>query len=169
MTHFAKLWTIVHNSRVHEKFEDYKLFLSDINWNDYGYYTSFSLWLQLQKDKNYNLKIADLNILNVGQKAGASPVISNESMFTFVRDIKSAYLILFHLTYKERKELIASLNIVFRCDAVKNEPAFQKSVLRGTNEVNFKILQEKIESIITCPLDISTALQDNKEHLCMEW
>ena len=36
-----KLLAIVHNSRVHDKFAAYKLLLSDLNWNDYGYYTYF--------------------------------------------------------------------------------------------------------------------------------
>lgn len=37
----SKLWTIVHKSKVHDKFAGYKLLLSDSNWNDYGYYTSY--------------------------------------------------------------------------------------------------------------------------------
>lgn len=39
----SKLWTIVHKSRVHDKFTDCKLLLSDSNWNDNGYYTLFQL------------------------------------------------------------------------------------------------------------------------------
>lgn len=162
----SKLWTIVHYGRVHDKFAGYKLLLSDKNFNDYGYYTSFYLFMQLPKEKEVNLKIAELNILNIGQKAGERPDVSNaSSMFTFISDIESAYMILFHLTFKERKELIASLNIHFQDEIVKNEQAFKNSVLRGTNEVSFKKKQEDIKSIITCPLDISTALINCKERI----
>lgn len=162
----SKLWTIVHKSRVHDKFTDCKLLLSDSNWNDNGYYTLFQLWLQLPEKKEVNLKIAELNILNIGQKAGENPIISTtSSMFTFIRDIESAYMILFNLTFKERKELRESLNVHFQYETLKNEPAFQKSVLRGTNEIDFKKLQGEIERIITCPLDISTALIDYKKRL----
>ena len=164
----SKLWTIVHKSRVHDKFAGYKLLLSDSNWNDYGYYTSYQLWLQLPNEKGINLKIAELNILNVEQKAGENPIISTtSSMFTFIRDIESAYMIIFNLTFKEREELKESLNIQFQYETIKNEPAFQKSVLRGTNEIDFKRLQKEIERIITCPLDISTALINYKERIDM--
>lgn len=163
-----KLWTIVHNNRVHDKLVGYKLLLSDLKWNDYGYYTYFQLFLQLKENKDANLKIADLNILNIGQKAGESPVISTEiPMITFIRDIESAYMLLFLLTFKERKELITSLNIRFQCEAVRNEPAFQKSVLRGTTEMAFKLQQEEIRQIMTCPLDISTAFTNYKERINM--
>lgn len=74
-------------------------------------------------------------------------------------------MILFNLTFKERKELRESLNVHFQYETLKNEPAFQKSVLRGTNEIDFKKLQGEIERIITCPLDISTALIDYKKRL----
>lgn len=161
----SKLLTVVHKSRVHDKFADFKLLLSDSNCNDNGYYTSFRLWLQLP-EKEVNLKVAELNILNVGQKAGENPTISTtSSMFTFIRDIESAYMILFILTFKERKELMEGLNINFQYETIKNEPAFQKSILRGTNEIDFKKLQREIERIITCPLDISTALIDYKKRI----
>ena len=163
-----KLLAIVHNSRVHDKFAAYKLLLSDLNWNDYGYYTYFQLFLQLKENKDVNLKVADLNILSIGQKAGESPVISTElSMITFIRDIESAYMLLFLLTFKERKELIASLNIQFQYEAIRNEPAFQKSVLRGTTEMAFMQQQEKVRQIMTCPLDISTAFTNYKERINM--
>lgn len=162
----SRLWTIVHRSNVHSKFIGYKLLLSDSNCNDNGYYTSFRLWLQLQKEAN--LKIAELNILNLGQSVGENPTISTIlPMFTFIRDIESAYMILFHLTLKERKDLIESLNIQFRYDMIKNEAAFKKSVLRGINEIDFKKQQEEIERIITCPLEISTALIDYKKMIDM--
>lgn len=160
----SKLWTIVHWSNVHGKFVGYKLLLSDSNCNDYGYYTSFRLWLQLQKE--VNLKIAELNILNPGQGVGESPtILTTLPIFTFIRDIESAYMILFHLTLKERKELISSLNIQFQYDIIKNEAAFKKSVLRGINEIDFKKQQKEIERIITCPLEISKALIDYKKRI----
>lgn len=61
----TKLWTLVHRSREHEKFEGYKLLLSEQNRNDSGYYTTFRLFLQLPEQKVVNLKIAELNILNI--------------------------------------------------------------------------------------------------------
>ena len=157
----SKLWTIVHSSRVHEKFTGYKLLLSDLNFNDYGYYTLFDLYLQLPKETEYNLKIATLNILNAGQNLAEHPTVSSPlSIFTFVRDIESAYKLLFYLTLDERKELISSLNICFQSDKILHEPAYRNSVLRGSNEGAFLKNQKEIEHIITCPLEISTAIAE---------
>lgn len=165
-----KLWTIVHSGRVHDKFVGYKLLLSNSYCNDNGYYTTFNLWLQTPQNKDFNLKIADLNILNIGQETGDNPTISTKSsMFTFIRDVESAYMILFHLSFDERKELIASLNIHFQFEEVKDESAFKKSVLRGTNESAFRKVQEEIENIITCPLEISKALRNYKCRIDMAY
>lgn len=162
----TKQWTLVHRSREHDKFEGYKLLLSGQDWNDSGYYTTFRLFLQLPEQKVVNLKIAELNILNIGQQAGEQPGVSTAvPFFTFIRDIESAYMVLFHLTPEERRALIASLNIQFHFDAIKSEPAFRLSVLRGTDEISFKKRQEEIRRIVTCPLNISTALMDCKERM----
>lgn len=162
----TSLLTVVHESRVHDKFAGYKLLLSGLNWNDYGYYTSFGLWLQLPKEKEFNLKIADLNIITLGQEAGDIPsMLTEQHMFTFIKDVESAYMILFYLTYEERKELISRLNISFQYEAIKNEPVFQKSVLRGMNEEDFMVIQAEIERIVSCPLNISVALVSCKDQM----
>ena len=111
----SKLLTVVHKSRVHDKFADFKLLLSDSNCNDNGYYTSFRLWLQLP-EKEVNLKVAELNILNVGQKAGENPTISTtSSMFTFIRDFERAYMILFIYEIIKCKVIMFRLSVFLFC------------------------------------------------------
>lgn len=39
------------------------------NWNDYGFYTLYSLEMQLP-DSNLSYRIADIHVMNIGQKAG---------------------------------------------------------------------------------------------------
>lgn len=163
-----KLWTIVDRRRIHELFakNETKLYLAHTRFNDYGYYTTYELILVIPENKDVNMKLATIKIMEKGQKVSENvDVINSRTYRSFIMDEESAMLITIFLTPQERKELIESLNICFSSNEVKEEAVFRTSILRGINQTFFGIMQSKIEKIVNLPLDIATTINRNKSRI----
>ena len=161
-TNFLKY---VHHLHVNDVINNAKYILEDSNWNDYGYYTRYGLYLPI-KD-NTRLTLAGLFILKYKLDIDEVHWFNEErqNFTTFICNIESAYNLLLFLSPIERKEIISRLNIQFDNRLVKNEQAYKYSVLRDKSEESFLNEQKEIENIVTCPLDIAKAIYEQKEKL----
>ena len=155
----------VHRLHINDVIDNAKYILEDSNWNDYGYYTRYALYLPI-KD-NTRLALAGLFILKYRLNIDEVHWFSEErrNFTTFISNMESAYNILLFLSPIERKELISKLNLQFDNRLVKNEQAYKYSVLRDKSEKSFLSEQKEIEKIVTCPLDIANAISMQKEKL----
>lgn len=72
----GKLWTLVDRNRTHEKFEGYKLLVSDRNWNDYGYNTLYNITYQHPNDVNNKL-VGSVKIFNPNSGENYKASITN--------------------------------------------------------------------------------------------
>ena len=163
-----KLWSIVDIRRAHEHFaqNDVKLYLAHTDYNDFGYYTMFDLYLVLPECQNVNMKIATIKIIEKGQKVGECvDVINSNTFYSFIMDEEGAMLITIFLTPQERKELVKSLNICFSTNEVKDEDVYHTSVLRGINQISFVARQGRIEKMIGSPLEICTTINENMDRI----
>lgn len=161
----TKFLKYVHRLYINDRNDKSKYILEDSNWNDYGYYTRYGLYLPI-KD-NARLALAGLFILKYKLDIDEVHWFCEEhrNFTTFICNIESAYNLLLFLSPIERKELISRLNIQFDNRRVKNEQAYKISVLRDKSEEFFLSEQKEIEKIVTCPLDVAEAISMQKEKL----
>ena len=161
----TKFLKYVHRLHINDVIDNAKYILEDSNWNDYGYYTHYGLYLPIKNSAR--LTLAELFILKYKLDIDEVHWFSEErrNFTTFICNIKSAYNLLLFLSPIERKELISKLNIQFDNRLVKNEQAYKISILRDKSEESFLSEQKEIEKIVTCPLDIANAISMQKEKL----
>lgn len=161
----TKFLKYVHRLHINDVIDNTKYILVDSDWNDYGYYTHYGLYLPT-KDK-VRLTLAGLLILKYKLDIDEVQWFSEKqrNFTTFICNIESAYNLLLFLSPIERQELISKLNIQFDNRLVKNEQAYKISVLRDKSEESFLSEQKEVENIVTCPLDIAKAIYAQKEKL----
>ena len=161
----TKFLKYVHRLHKNDGNDKSKYILENSNWNDYGYYTRYGLYLPI-KD-NARLTLAGLFIIKYKLDIDEIHWFCEErrNFTTFICNIESAYNLLLFLSPIERKELISKLNIQFDNRFVKNEQAYKISILRDKSEESFLSEQKEIEKIVTCPLDIANAISMQKEKL----
>ena len=161
----TKFLKYVHSLHINDVIDNAKYILEDSNWNDYGYYTHYGLYLPIKN--SVRLTLAELFILKYKLDIDEMHWFSEErrNFTTFICNIESAYNLLLFLSPIERKELISKLNIQFDNRFVKNEQAYKISILRDKSEESFLSKQKEIEKIVTCPLDIANAISMQKEKL----
>lgn len=161
----TKFLKYVQRLHINDVIDNAKYILEDSNWNDYGYYTHYGLYLPIKNSAR--LTLAELFILKYKLDIDEVHWFSEErrNFTTSICNIKSAYNLLLFLSPIERKELISKLNIQFDNRLVKNEQAYKISILRDKSEESFLSEQKEIEKIVTCPLDIANAISMQKEKL----
>ena len=165
----TKFLKYVHRLHINDVIDNAKYILEDSNWNDYGYYTRYGLYLPIKDSAR--LTLAGLFILKYKLDIDEVHWFNEErrNFTTFICNIESAYNLLLFLSPIERKELISKLNIQFDNRLVKNEQAYKISILRDKSEESFLSEQKEIEKIVTCPLDIAkdiaNAISMQKEKL----
>lgn len=162
----GKLWTLVDRNRTHEKFDGYKLLVSDRIWNDYGYSTLYNITYQLPNGVNNKL-IGAIKIFNPNYGENYRATITNvhAPFVAFICNKISAMALFLVLTPEERKELIDTLHITFDCAKYKSLPVFTKSVLRDTTLEEFMKAQDEIKKLMTSDINpahyISSADENN--------
>lgn len=134
------------------------------NWNDFGYYTLYGLWMYISGNIS-PFRIADIRVMNCGQKKGDKPSGCMPTPITFISNIESAERLFLLLSPKERKNLETELLIHYDDRFVKDEPVFLESVLRGKTLEDFHSIQEQVHNLMSCDLDISTMIDKNKSQL----
>jgi hypothetical protein len=137
------------------------------NFNDYGFYTLFSLMLYVKKSP-FPFRIADFKIFNKGQKTGERPVWnSSTTPFVFITDCDSAGRLFLMLSPMERNNLKQNLNILFDASSIEREPAFSTSVLRGKTFEIFKREQRVIRELIESTIDARKMIEDSHQQLAL--
>ena len=144
----TKFLKYVHRLHINDVIDNAKYILEDSNWNDYGYYTRYGLYLPIKDSAR--LTLAGLFILKYKLD------IDEVHWFNEERRNFTTFIC---------KELISKLNIQFDNRLVKNEQAYKISILRDKSEESFLSEQKEIEKIVTCPLDIANAISMQKEKL----
>lgn len=135
-------------------------------WNDYGYYTYYTLNMYLL-NKPFPFGVAVFRIMYRGQKEGEFPSENETDCISFVQDIGSAEGILYFLTPEERKILEDKLNIRYDSKDIASEPAFRYSILRSSNVFKFNHNQRKIEDLIKSTIDFKSIVENNKDQLLL--
>jgi len=134
------------------------------NWNDYGFYTLYEMWIT-PKGIDHAYKIADLRIMNIGQKFGEKPGWIPCIPWVFISSTDSAENLFMMLTPEQRKDLEKTLVIRYDCEIVKNETVFNKSVNRDSTIDEFVTKQSRIKALIQSPIN----MRDMAEHHCEQW
>ena len=134
------------------------------NWNDFGYYTLYTLEMKLPKSNDL-YRIADIRIMNVGQKFGDKPSWFPTTPIVFISNVSSAERLLLYLSPEQRKNLENILLIRYESYHIEHEKVFLKSILRDKTLLEFTKSQERIREIIHLPLDVSSIINDNKSQL----
>ena len=135
------------------------------NWNDYGFYTLYSLEMQLP-DSNLSYRIADIHVMNIGQKAGEKPSTSNSPIF-IISGTDSAERLFLFLSPKQRARLENLLAIKYDCRGIEREKAFINSVLRDKTISEFIKQQEVIKNLMHSSVDAHSVLLRNKHQLSL--
>ena len=144
---------------------DVKFRLEYRNWNDYGFYTLNSLEMRLP-DSNLSYRIADIHVMNVGQKAGEKPSTSN-SPIIIISDTDSAERLFLFLSPKQRTRLENLLAIKYDSRGIEREQAFINSVLRDKTISEFIKQQEVIKNLMRSSVDACSFLLRNKHQLSL--
>lgn len=135
------------------------------NWNDFGYYTLFSLSLDAPASySSYTLAL--IRVMYFGQESRENPQYGDlQRMRVFICDVEGAERIFLMLSPSERLELEKVLGIGYDVSLVMGEPAFQKSVLRCTTLDEFQKTQLRIKELMHSNIDASAMLSKNKQQL----
>lgn len=134
------------------------------DWNDFGYYTYYTLNMYLPNGP-FPFGVAAFRIIFRGQKVGESPSRHDRECIAFVQNIESAEGILYFLSPEEREILQKKLKICYEPENLSLESVFKYSVLRGSNEFLFKQMQRKIKELIHSPIDFKSIVLNNKDQL----
>ena len=160
-----RLWTLVDGNRTHEKFDGYKLLISDRNWNDYGYNTLYNITYQ-QPNNFCNRLVGSVKIFNpnYGENYRASITNIHAPYVAFICNKISAMTLFLVLTPEERKELIETLHITFDCTKYKSLSVFNKSVLRGYTLEEFIKEQKYIKSLMLSDINPAHYISSTDEN-----
>ncbi len=137
--------------------------LRDTNWNDYGYYTLYSLVMQLPTKENFT--IADMHIMNHEQKIKEKPV-AHQGIVAFISNVASAEKLFLMLSSQQRLKLEEALHIRYDSSSVANNGAFRKSVCRNQTVVEFIYAQKRIRELMHSDIDVLTILNNHSEQIC---
>lgn len=135
--------------------------LRDTNWNDYGYYTLYSLILQLPTKESC---IIDLHILSHEQKINERPV-AHHGIVAFISNVASAEKLFLTLTPQQRLKLEEVLHVRYDNDSVANAPAFRKSVCRNRTVAEFIDAQNQIKKLMHSEIDFRTILNNHSDRI----
>lgn len=139
-----------------------KFRLRDANWNDYGYYTLYSLVMQLPTKESFI--IADLRIMNHEQKIKEKPV-AHQGLVAFISNVASAEKLFLMLTPQLRLKLEEALQVQYDASTVMKGPAFNKSVCRHRTVDEFIDAQNRIKMLMHSEIDACTILKDHSEQI----
>lgn len=134
------------------------------NWNDYGYYTLYALELRIP-DRDIPYRIADIRVMNIGQKKGDKPSWIPTTPIVFISNIESAETLLLFLTPEQRSNLEKILLLRYDTCHIEQEEAFQVSVLRDKNLIDFKNTQIRIKELVQSSFDVSSMIDNHKTQL----
>ena len=166
-----RLWMCVHELNGVQVHRSCKYVLSYSNWNDFGYRTSFRLYLVLYNpicDNMYSFGIASLSIVEHEPLAKGTRFLPKEgatNYHTYIMDIRSAESMLLFLTYEERKELIDKLRIRFDDAGYCEQGNYKFSTLRNTTRRHFLDMQKRIKMIIENPYDVASLIDRHRDRI----
>ena len=142
-----------------------KFRLNDRNWNDFGYYTLYSLEMKLPKS-SVLYSISDIRIMNINQKPGEKPTWLSTTPAIFISNIDSAERLFLFLSPFQRLQLQDVLTIRYNINYIESEPVFIKSILRNKTLEEFISAQDKIRELMHSTLNVHSMLLKNKGQLC---
>lgn len=134
------------------------------NWNDYGYYTLYALELRMP-DVDTLYRIADIRVMNIGQKKGDKPSWIPTTPIVFISNVDSAERLLLFLTPEQRGNLEKTLKVRYDTHHVEHEDVFQVSVLRDKTLTEFKKSMLQIKELVQSPIDVSAMIDKHKTQL----
>lgn len=134
------------------------------NWNDYGFYTLYALELWIP-DRDIPYRIADIRVMNIGQKKGDKPSWIPTTPIVFISNIESAETLLLFLTPEQRSNLEKILLLRYDTCHIEQDEVFQVSVLRDKNLIDFKNTQIRIKELVQSSLDVSSMIDNHKTQL----
>lgn len=146
--------------------EDYEFEVIYENWNDFSFFTLFTLYLR-KKANGLRIKLGYIHVIAQGHRMEK---IKDWFLFgsprIFLCDINTAKRLLVFLTPSQRTVFERLLCIQYNINhSIMNEKAFQVSVLRNQTLEEFKIRQKKIERLLHCKLDVAKIILDNKNEI----
>lgn len=141
-----------------------KFWLKYLNWNDYGYYTLYSLYMQLP-DTSTSYMIADMQVMNIGQKTGKRPSWEPTPPTVFISDVDSAERMFLILTPEQRLKLEEILPIRYNSQHIEKEQVFIQSVMRGITMTEFLNRQNRIKELMHSTIDVSTLICRHKTQI----
>ncbi len=141
-----------------------KFQLEDRNFNDFGYYTLYSLKAWLPK-YDHPFRIADIHIMNIGQRKGDKPSWTPTTPIVYISSLESAEMLLLYLTPEQRCNLEKLLQLQYNTIHVGQEDVFLRSVLRNKTLSGFIKSQERIKKLIQLPIDVRSMIDNHKDQL----
>lgn len=134
------------------------------NWNDYGYYTLYALELRIP-DVATPYRIADIRVMNIGQKIGDKPSWIPTTPIVFISNVDSAERLLLFLTPAQRSNLEKKLMLRYDTLYVEHEEVFQVSVLRDKTLTEFNKTLVQVKELVKSPIDVSSMIHNHKTQL----
>lgn len=134
------------------------------NWNDYGYYTLYALELRIP-DADTPYRIADIRVMNIGQKKGDKPSWIPTTPIVFISNVDSAETLLLFLTPKQRSNLEKTLMLRYDTLHVEHEEVFHVSVLRDRTLTEFNKTLVQVKELVQSPIDVSSMIHNHKTQL----
>lgn len=134
------------------------------NWNDYGYYTLYALELRIP-DADTTYRIADIRVMNIGQKKGDKPSWIPTTPIVFISNVDSAETLLLFLTPKQRSNLEKTLMLRYDTLHVEHEEVFHVSVLRDRTLTEFNNTLVQVKELVQSPIDVSSMIHNHKTQL----
>ena len=134
------------------------------NWNDYGYYTLYVLELRIP-DVDTSYRIADIRVMNIGQKKGDKPSWIPTTPIVFISNVDSAETLLLFLTPKQRSNLEKTLMLRYDTLHVEYEEVFHVSVLRDKTLTEFNKTLVQVKELVQSPIDVSSMIHNHKTQL----
>lgn len=138
------------------------------NWNDYGYYTLYALELRIS-DVDTPYRIADIRVMNIGQKKGDKPSWIPTTPIIFISNVESAEILLLFLTPKQRSNLEKTLMFRYDTQHVEHEEVFHISVLRDKTLTEFNKTLVQVKELVQSPIDVSSMIHKHKTQLACFW
>lgn len=134
------------------------------DWNDYGYYTLYALELRIP-DVDTSYRIADIRVMNIGQKKGDKPSWIPTTPIVFISNVDSAETLLLFLTPKQRSNLEKTLMLRYDTLHVEYEEVFHVSVLRDKTLTEFNKTLVQVKELVQSPIDVSSMIHNHKTQL----
>lgn len=141
-----------------------KLQMEFRNWNDWGFYTLYSLKMYLPCAK-FPYYLAGVNVMYIGQCRGETTFRKDKEPLLFIPRIEDAERMFLMLTPSQRKNLESLLSIQYDCNMVYNEPVFIESVIRGMTIQEFIQNQKTIKYLIQSDIDAKTMLLTHRSQI----